>query len=94
MSIYALVVIVMAQFLWYASVAKLDATTIGKLTVLSPIFGITYAFLLNGERPSNIQVITLFIIIAGVAIASFGSSTKKMEKPEMMSEPENAASAP
>ncbi|NEQ97677.1 MAG: DMT family transporter [Cyanothece sp. SIO2G6] len=95
MSVYSLIVIVFAQFLWYGSVGNLDSTTIGRLTVLSPIFGITYAFVLNGERPSGIQVGTLIIIIIGVLIASFGSQKKKEPTTEiMMSGPENAASAP
>lgn len=95
MSIYSLVVIVFAQFLWYASVDSLDSRTIGRLTVLSPIFGVTYAFLLNGERPSGIQLVTLMVIIAGVLIASLDGHKKVESRPEVMiQEPENAASAP
>lgn len=95
MSVYSLVVIVTAQFLWYASINNLDAKTIGRLTVLSPIFGVTYAFILNGERPTGIQVTTLVIVILGVLIASLGGPKKMNEaKPEMMEQPENAASAP
>lgn len=95
MSIYALIVIVLAQLLWYAAVNNLDSKTIGRLTVLSPIFGVTYAFLLNGERPSGIQLTTLIVIISGVLIASLGVQKKPESKPEMMiHEPENSASAP
>ncbi|MEO0538057.1 MAG: DMT family transporter [Cyanobacteria bacterium P01_A01_bin.123] len=95
MSIYALIVIVFAQLLWYASVDNLDSRTVGRLTVLSPIFGVTYAFLLNGERPSGIQVVTLIIVIIGVLVASLGGQKKPESKAEMMMhEPENAASAP
>lgn len=95
MAIYSLIVIVFAQFLWYASVDNLDSRTVGRLTVLSPIFGVTYAFLLNGERPSSIQVITLIIVIVGVLIASLGQRKKPQSTMEMMmEEPENAASAP
>ena len=82
MAIYALVVIVCAQFLWYAAVNRLDAKTIGRLTVMSPIFGVTYAFLLNGERPSSTQVFTLVVVIAGVIIASFGKQPSKIERTE------------
>ncbi|MEM9544027.1 MAG: DMT family transporter [Cyanobacteria bacterium P01_E01_bin.42] len=99
MSIYALILIVSAQFLWYASIKQLDSRVIGRLTVLSPIFGVTYAFLLNGERPSGLQIATLIIIIAGVLIASLGGQKKQESKQEMeemiMQEPpENTASAP
>lgn len=84
MAIYALVVVVCAQFLWYASANRLDAKTIGRLTVVSPIFGVTYAFLLNGERPSVTQTITLAVVIAGVVVASFG---KQAKKPSRLTEP-------
>lgn len=95
MAVYSLIVIVFAQFLWYASVGNLDSTTIGRLTVLSPVFGVTYAFVLNGERPSSIQIVTLMIIIIGVLIASLGGRKQPESKMKMMMEmPENAASAP
>ena len=94
MAIYALVVIVCAQFLWFAAFDQLDAKTIGRLTVISPIFGVTYAFLLNGERPSSTQVATLVVVIAGVVIASFGKQTSKLKKSEESSkDSEDVASA-
>lgn len=94
MSIYALVVIVCAQFLWYASTNKLDSRTIGRLTVLSPIFGISYAFLLNGERPSSVQSITLVVVIIGVIIAGLGKQKTTHSKVERVDEDtENVASA-
>ena len=95
MAIYALIVIVFAQMLWYASFESLDSRTIGRLTVLSPIFGVSYAFVFNGERPSQIQIATLIVIILGVLISSLGGQNKKeLRSAEMMQEPENAASAP
>ncbi|WP_299488382.1 DMT family transporter [Acaryochloris sp. IP29b_bin.137] len=93
MSIYALIVIVCAQFLWYGAIAHLDSRTIGRLTVLSPIFGVTYAFLLNGERPSDLQVSMLGVVLVGVLIASLGGSKKSASHP-VNQEPENAASIP
>lgn len=99
MAIYALVVIVAAQFLWYGAVNHLDSQTVGKLTVLSPIFGVSYAFLLRGERPSAIQGATLALIVLGVAIASFGRSRRpatpldsRLEK--MTQTTDDVASAP
>ncbi|MGF1515335.1 MAG: DMT family transporter [Elainellaceae cyanobacterium] len=94
MSIYALIVIVFAQFLWYASFEHLDSRTIGRLTVLSPVFGVTYAFLINGERPSTIQVVTLVVVILGVLIASLGRPKRRGVDTEVMHEPDNSASAP
>ena len=94
MSIYALIVIVFAQFLWYASLDNLDAKTVGRLTVLSPIFGILYAFFLNGERPSSLQIATLMVVILGVIIASLSRKKQTNAKLEMIAqESENVASA-
>ena len=72
MAVYALIVVVAAQFLWYASFESLDSGTIGRLTVISPIFGVAYAYLINGERPSAIQLGTLVLVTVGVLIASVG----------------------
>ncbi|MEL6158620.1 MAG: DMT family transporter [Cyanobacteria bacterium J06627_32] len=99
MAVYALVVIVAAQFLWYGAVNHLDSQTVGKLTVLSPIFGVGYAFLLRGERPSSIQGVTLVLIILGVAIASFGRARRPASQQDarlevMTQTTDSVASAP
>ncbi|MEM9092257.1 MAG: DMT family transporter [Cyanobacteria bacterium P01_F01_bin.53] len=95
MTIYSLIVIVFAQFLWYASIKHLDSRTIGRLTVLSPIFGVSYAFILNGEQPSAIQIGTLVVIILGVLIASLGSQkSKNLSMDTMAQDTESVASAP
>ena len=77
MAIYALFVIVLAQFSWYWALNKLDSKTVGKWTVLSPVFGVLYALLLNGERPSTIQISAFIVITAGVLISSSGKRQPK-----------------
>ncbi|NEO83155.1 MAG: DMT family transporter [Spirulina sp. SIO3F2] len=95
MTVYALILIVGAQLLWYAALNNLDSRTVGRVTVLSPIFGVTYAFLLNGERPTGLQLVTLTVIIVGVLVASLGGVKKRESKPEpVMPDTECAASAP
>lgn len=84
MAVYSLVVIVAAQFLWYASLNDLDSRAVGRLTVLSPVFGVVYAFLINGERPSSIQVTTLGLVLIGVLIASLGKQKIDVSKTEIM----------
>lgn len=95
MSIYAIFIIVIAQFLWFVSLNKLDSQTVGKLTIISPIFGVIYAFLLNGERPSSTQLIAFIVTTIGVFIASIGkkSPTKKETQIEKNPEMECTASA-
>ena len=77
MSIYAIVVIVIAQFLWFSALEKLDTKTVGKWTVLSPVFGVLYALILNGERPSSIQFAAFVVIMAGVLVSNFAKQPPK-----------------
>ena len=37
-----------------------------------PVFGVLYALILNGERPSSIQISAFMVIMAGVLISSYG----------------------
>ncbi len=92
MAVYAVIIIVLAQFLWYAALDKLDSKTIGKWTVLSPVFGIIYALLLNGEQPSATQFTAFAVIMAGVLITSLGKKAPQ-EVQEMATEGESSVSA-
>ena len=80
MSIYALIVIVLSQLLWYAALGQLDSRVVGKWTSLAPLFGVTYAFLLNRERPSEVQIIAFGVIMMGIWITTFGK--KRLTQPE------------
>ena len=88
MSIYALIVIVLAQLFWYASLNKLDSQTVGKLTIMSPIFGVTYAFLINGERPSKSHFLAFVIITIGVFISSLGKKLSSKNETEIDKNPQ------
>ena len=94
MSIYALIIIVLAQFLWYAALEKLDSTTVAKWTVLSPVFGVAYALILNGERPDMNQIMAFVVIMAGVIISSYTKrSPQQMPPKSLVSGAESCASA-
>jgi len=80
MTIYALIIIVAAQFLWYAALGRLDARVVGTWTSFTPLFGVFYAFVLNGERPSPIQIVAFVVIMAGVWITTLGH--QPAQKPE------------
>lgn len=93
MVVYALIIIVLAQFLWYAALEQLSSNTVGKWTALSPVFGVTYAFLLNGERPSMAQVLAFLVIMAGITVTGFNrQSSRPMETNEMADGAENCMS--
>lgn len=95
MSIYGLVVVVLAQLLWYSALKRLDSKTVGGLTSLSPIFGIGYAYFLNGESPSQVQLSALVIILLGLLISNIGKKkppTKEITL-KKMSDMESCASS-
>jgi len=99
MSIYALILIVLGQFLWYAALGRLDSRVVGKWTSATPIFGVIFAFVLNGERPSPIQVIAFVVIMIGIFITTLGkkippkSEEKDMVIQEMAVQGESTATA-
>lgn len=89
MLIYSLFVIVISQFAWFAALKQLDSQTVARWTILSPVFGIGYAFVLNGERPSQAQGIAFLIIMAGVLI----SNVRKKQPKGLPEGGENSLSA-
>ncbi|MEO1673325.1 MAG: DMT family transporter, partial [Cyanobacteria bacterium J06631_2] len=80
MSVYGLVVVVLAQLMWYSALKRLDSKTVGSLTSLSPIFSIFYAFVLNGEFPTQVQLSALAVIFVGLLISNLGK--KRSRQPE------------
>ncbi|MEM8719798.1 MAG: DMT family transporter [Cyanobacteria bacterium P01_G01_bin.39] len=72
MSVYGLVVVALAQLLWYSALNRLNSKTVGAITSLSPIFGIIFAYLLNGESPSRVQFSALIVILLGLFISNIG----------------------
>ena len=93
MSIYALIIIVLAQLLWYASLGKLDSKTVGSLASLSPVFGVIYAYVLNGERPSEVQINAFIVIMVGLIISNLGKAKPKQKERDLDKIPQPECSA-
>jgi drug/metabolite transporter (DMT)-like permease len=74
MGIYALVVIVMAQFLWFDAIRRLEAISIGRWATPAPAIGVLAAALLNQQWPSNSQISGLMVIMVGILITAFAPS--------------------
>lgn len=74
MGIYALVVIVMAQFLWFDAIRRLEAISIGRWATPAPAIGVLAAALLNQQWPSNSQISGLLVIMVGILITAFAPS--------------------
>ena len=77
MVVYALFVIVAAQFAWFRSISVLTPATIAKWTVVTPVLAMAYAFLINGETPGQTQLIALSFVTLGILVSNVGKFTPK-----------------
>ena len=77
MLVYAPVVIVSAQFAWFRAIAALEPASIARWTVFTPALAVGYAYLLNGERPSGVQVAALGFITVGIIVSNVSKFTPK-----------------
>jgi drug/metabolite transporter (DMT)-like permease len=77
MVVYALVVIVTAQFAWFRSLSLLTPSTIAKWTVMTPVLAMSYAFLINGEEPGRTQLVALSFVTLGILVSNVGKFTPK-----------------
>ena len=69
---YALVAIVLAQVGWYSAICRAPGERVAGISLLSPFFGVFFAWLLVGENPSAAQWTGGAIIAVGMAIARRG----------------------
>ncbi len=77
MVVYALVVIVTAQFAWFRSISVLTPATIAKWTVMTPVLAMGFAFLINGETPGQMQLVALSFVTLGTLVSNVGKFTPK-----------------
>ncbi len=77
MLVYALVVIVAAQLLWYRAIDRLTPASVARWTLMTPALAVAFAFFINGERPSWLQLAALALITAGILVGSLGKRTPK-----------------
>jgi len=89
MLVYALIVIVAAQFAWYAALGRMSPAAIARWTVLSPLLAVGYAFAINGEVPGVTQLIALGFVTAGILISNLG----KAEPPPVSDAAESSLAA-
>ena len=73
MVVYALVIIVTSQFAWFRAIEALPPASIAKWTVFTPILAVSFAYFLNGERPSMVQISALAFITLGLIVSNMGS---------------------
>ena len=73
MAVYALIIIVASQIVWYQAIETLPPANIAKWTFFTPILAVSYAYFLNGERPSIVQIVALGLITVGLVVSNIGS---------------------
>lgn len=69
---YALIAIVAAQLAWFRALGSVTPESIANWSFVSPVLGVTYAWILLGERPAIATVTAGAIVLVGVVIASRG----------------------
>lgn len=72
MLVYALVIIVIGQAAWYRGISQLTPASVARWTVMTPVLAVGYAYLINGERPSTMQLLALAIIMLGILVSNIG----------------------
>ena len=77
MGIYALIVIVFAQFLWFDATRQLDSISLGRWATPAPAIGVLAAGLLNRQWHIESQIIGLIIIMIGVVVTALSPTTKQ-----------------
>ncbi len=72
MTVYGLVIIVTAQFAWYKGISVLTPASVARWTVMTPVLAVGYALFINGERPTQTQLIALGFIMLGIIVSNIG----------------------
>ena len=83
MLLYAALLIVVSQYLWYQSSRSLSTISMGRWAAPGPLIGLLAAFLIIGDRPTTAQLLGAAVIILGVTITTF-----KPTRPELSSHDE------
>lgn len=78
MAFYSVIVVVLSQVTWFSAIARLTPAEAAKWTVLSPVFGVAFAFLINQQVPSMLQLSALGLVSIGILITALkGGEARK-----------------
>ncbi len=76
-AVYAILVIVLGQFMWYKGIKSASSETISKLTMLSPFLTLIFAFILLNEVPDLYECCAIVLILIGMLIMRIRSKSEK-----------------
>jgi drug/metabolite transporter (DMT)-like permease len=94
MSVYALLIICMSDYLWYDSVDSLDSIAVGRWATPAPAIAVLFSATINHELPSRSQLLSFLVIMVGVLITAFGrlrppAKQEPMAKAALMADGDN-----
>jgi len=73
MLFYALIIIVLGQYLWFRYKAKVDFSAIAWLLIINPFLAIFFAWIILGEQPDLYEIIAIAVIFLGLVISATGT---------------------
>lgn len=76
-SVYALVVIVLGQYMWYKGIKTASSESVSSLTMLSPFLTLFFAFILLSETPDFHESCAIGLILIGMVVTRIKSKPKK-----------------
>jgi len=79
MTVYALIVIILGQFMWYKGIKSALPETVSNLTMLTPFLTLSFAFLLLHEIPDTYETIAIVLILTGMVVAKIKTKSKSKE---------------
>lgn len=79
MTLYALLVVVIGQYAWLRALGTLPELTLAKASVLTPVFGLFFAFVLLGEAPDRAQWLAAVLILGGMLLGSGAAAAQRPE---------------
>jgi len=79
MTFYALVVVVVGQYAWLRALGTLSERMLAKASVLTPVFGLFFAFVLLGETPDRAQGLAAVVILGGLLLGGGAAAAQRPE---------------
>ncbi|MFK8057973.1 MAG: DMT family transporter [Saprospiraceae bacterium] len=75
--VYALIVIVLGQYMWYKGIKTAPPEVVSSLTMLTPFLTLFFAFILLAETPDFYESCAIGLILLGMVITKIKSSKKE-----------------
>jgi drug/metabolite transporter (DMT)-like permease len=75
-AVYALVIIVLGQYMWYKGIKSASSEMVSSLSMISPFLTLFFAFILLGESPDLYELLAIGLILTGMVVTRIKSRGK------------------